>query len=691
MPDPITPPPAGPMPQPPEEMLSDRTPLPQLETFKQGFVRGAAGPQYATDEQGNVVPLKPNVQPTKGGTFGSILAGMVVGALQGATAARPGGIPSHELGGGVGAGAKAIEDYLLKQDLLKRQEAQQNFQNQQAVQQASRLEAESAAQINQLNASTHNMVMQGKWAEEEHPQIVAAKQLGLENQALQLQDSRQQLFTGQLKLLSTLSENGVDPTTMVTSWQQAGEHAKSLGRGDTLAIWNGKSGDDQGAGMFSVSDLKSATLQKPATFSTWTADSKGDPVEEKHTLQPGTSLMEYVMSAMNGQAQLNRILGRQKLALAAETEKAKTIQARAEAGKAQAQTELTKAQANMMKDMGVTDVGNYAAGAEDWKLSPDQLRQKMTNSGMRLSPLVSQNLPALLALADYTAKPDTFPTRVYNRPGQVPQIAKQQAIAFVKMIRPDWDERTYNATQKLYNDFANTSRGSAGGRMASFDAATRHLGMAAEAAQALQNGNVPLFNQFSQHLAQETGQPPPQNFDAIKNVLVGEVGFLLTGKSITDQEAKTMEASINRAQSPQQLAGVIQTYAHAMLAKDAAQIDQFVAWTGKLPPNYLSPATLDVYRKLGIDVNAALGIPEGVGMASTGNRTGAAQVNPKTTGAVPLTSNYGGKAVQFDQGSKRWVYQGTQTAVPGIPAPVMHNGQLWIPNPSMGTWGPVGQ
>src|SRR5580693_7848809 len=109
---------------------------PAKETFKQGFARGGAGEQYVVDAQGNMTNARTSA-PSSKGNFGSILAGAVMGALAGAHSARPGGIPSKELGGGgAGQGAAGAQDFFQKRDELRRQQAQTNFQNRQAAQKA---------------------------------------------------------------------------------------------------------------------------------------------------------------------------------------------------------------------------------------------------------------------------------------------------------------------------------------------------------------------------------------------------------------------------------------------------------------------------------------------------------------------------------------------------------------------------
>ena len=89
--------PAQPQPQP-------QRPAP--ERFSQGVGRGLAGPKFVVDGKGNVVSARTTADSPIG-EFGNILGGIVFGALAGASKARVGRTPSHETGGGFGAGAGA--------------------------------------------------------------------------------------------------------------------------------------------------------------------------------------------------------------------------------------------------------------------------------------------------------------------------------------------------------------------------------------------------------------------------------------------------------------------------------------------------------------------------------------------------------------------------------------------------------
>lgn len=87
--------------------------------------------------------------------------------------------------------------------------------------------------------------------------------------------------------------------------------------------------------------------------------------------------------------------------------------------------------------------------------------------------------------------------------------------------------------------------------------AMEHLGTLHDAVDALNNGDIPLFNKLSQEVARQTGQAAPTNFDFGKNLVFDEVAkaVLPGGGALADREAfaKNMTDNSSRAQAMGQL------------------------------------------------------------------------------------------------------------------------------------------
>lgn len=123
-----------------------------------------------------------------------------------------------------------------------------------------------------------------------------------------------------------------------------------------------------------------------------------------------------------------------------------------------------------------------------------------------------------------------------------------------------------------------------------FNTATEHLKIMAEAADALNNGNVQLFNRFGNDWATATGDPRPVDFDAARNAVAGELSKTFRNAAATDQEIEAVVSTVNSAQSPDQLAGVINYYLRLMGGKMDALRGQYEA--GKEGrPNFPGGAT----------------------------------------------------------------------------------------------------
>lgn len=87
--------------------------------------------------------------------------------------------------------------------------------------------------------------------------------------------------------------------------------------------------------------------------------------------------------------------------------------------------------------------------------------------------------------------------------------------------------------------------------------AMEHLGTLHEAVDALNNGDIPLFNRLSQEVAIQTGQPAPTNFDFGKNLVFDEVAkaVLPGGGALADRQefSKHMTDASSREQAVGQL------------------------------------------------------------------------------------------------------------------------------------------
>ena len=173
------------------------------------------------------------------------------------------------------------------------------------------------------------------------------------------------------------------------------------------------------------------------------------------------------------------------------------------------------------------------------------------------------------AIANYQMAP---PTGASRSPAAVRLMAK------VMEINPDFDANQYQSRRKAESDFATGKQGQA---VKSFNVALSHLDVLSQAGDALKNGNVKLFNKVAQSVASQTGNPAPTDFNAVKHIVGDEIvkAIVGSGGGVADREnaAKTVDA----ANSPAQLAGVINRYKQLMKGQLDGLKKQYSSTTGR--------------------------------------------------------------------------------------------------------------
>jgi hypothetical protein len=99
--------------------------------------------------------------------------------------------------------------------------------------------------------------------------------------------------------------------------------------------------------------------------------------------------------------------------------------------------------------------------------------------------------------------------------------------------------------------------GKQGQTVNSINVGVSHLNTMQEAADALNNGDIPLFNKVAKDWQTATGKAAPTNFDAIKQIVADEVVKAIVGSGAAAGDREKAQAILNRANSPDQLSGAI--------------------------------------------------------------------------------------------------------------------------------------
>lgn len=156
------------------------------------------------------------------------------------------------------------------------------------------------------------------------------------------------------------------------------------------------------------------------------------------------------------------------------------------------------------------------------------------------------------------------PTGASKMGGGTPRSATAMALQRYLQENPEAtaeDISKFNAVisreRKASSDFAT---GKQGQTVNSLNVSIDHLSTLGNLADALKNGNVPIFNKWAQAYKTQTGNPAPTNFNTAKQIVADEIikGIVGSGGGVADrQHAQDL---IHAASSPAQLAGVIGTY-----------------------------------------------------------------------------------------------------------------------------------
>lgn len=171
----------------------------------------------------------------------------------------------------------------------------------------------------------------------------------------------------------------------------------------------------------------------------------------------------------------------------------------------------------------------------------------------------------------------------------------QALTAAVYQQNPDYDAKNYAKYQQGYKAF---STGTQGNTVRSLNVFVQHGQVLQQAAQALQNGNTPLFNKISNWWATQTGNPLPSNFNAVRNVYAEEATKAILGGAGALGDREEVRNTINSAQSPQQLAGVANSFNNLAAGQLSGLGRQYQNGTGRKDFNtLLDPSTVQTLAR----------------------------------------------------------------------------------------------
>lgn len=169
-------------------------------------------------------------------------------------------------------------------------------------------------------------------------------------------------------------------------------------------------------------------------------------------------------------------------------------------------------------------------------------------------------------------------------------------LARAKEINPDFKAENYQAAVKAAKDFSTGQQGKA---VNSFNVGLKHLDTLDQLTSALNNGNIKAVNSLANSFAKQTGSSvAPTNFEAAKKIVGDEIVKAIVGAGGGVSDREEAAATINAANSPAQLQGVINTYKQLMVGQLEGLKQQYETTTFKKDfDKKLSPEALRLLQQ----------------------------------------------------------------------------------------------
>jgi hypothetical protein len=257
--------------------------------------------------------------------------------------------------------------------------------------------------------------------------------------------------------------------------------------------------------------------------------------------------------------------------------------------------------AHVLETQGIEAFTRYVDALDRNKIAMDNFSLKLDQYGtVKQAELVTVKAHEALLAAQKTGDPNkisdaqaAFDDAMFNRQilnpkagGGTSKVRSLPALVAQKFQEDHPDatvEETeafaeqYQARAKAARDFATGTQGNA---VRSFNVAISHLNTLDDLVGALGNGDVTQINRASQAYAVQTGQAAPTNFDAAKAIVGDEIIKAIVGSGGALADRENAQNQINKAESVQQLRGVIETYKKLMAGQLAGLKKQYQDTTG---------------------------------------------------------------------------------------------------------------
>lgn len=154
----------------------------------------------------------------------------------------------------------------------------------------------------------------------------------------------------------------------------------------------------------------------------------------------------------------------------------------------------------------------------------------------------------------------------------------QPLIQAVSQYDPNFDAVNYNARYKTRSDFTS---GQSARNITSINTVMGHLETLKKAAEALNNGQYPLFNSLINRIKTGTGRAQVTNFDTARDVVADELERTFRGTSGSVTGIKSWREGLTSSASPEQQHGAWQTLGEILDSRVDALGDTYSRGMGR--------------------------------------------------------------------------------------------------------------
>lgn len=134
------------------------------------------------------------------------------------------------------------------------------------------------------------------------------------------------------------------------------------------------------------------------------------------------------------------------------------------------------------------------------------------------------------------------------------EIREKEGISLDQM------QQNWAKNKALSTNIRQFDTGPIGNTVRSFNVLVHHLGILEDVTTALDNRDTKLVNRLSQIYKEQTGNPAPTNFDAVKAIVGDELVKAILGGANALGDRQEIKAAIDRSNSPDQLLQAINQY-----------------------------------------------------------------------------------------------------------------------------------